>query len=366
MPIVVQQTVFGAAERSGKMLGRRRRRRVSPVFSKEGVVQPGPAVPAEIHAVKIDRGRMGRTCTTERYMALGDTTLSWRKRGDLTASRSLPIESITQITLGCPTTHGIAALEPWATLCLSAQVGKGRGSRLRRFYFGVTEPREARGLMMALQEKSYPGRAPVSLGQLLWQTARLRVVHRAKQASLAGIDYVRPRDVVRTLWRDALQHRRASAASPRQHDATKHSVRVAPAVDNSRSQTFETSPLGAFFTEKNHSGESKPLEAIWNPHRVTGARRQRQHRLSVPVLRPRTVGSTASRRNSVGDEPAVPSANPRPRTAGGVTSGKAGRRCSVGSIEGSVGQRRPRTAERMVTEIWKRPKSARPENHFWT
>ena len=165
--IIVQQTVFGAAERSGKMLGHRRRRRVSPLLSKEDVVPPPP--PAEIHAVKIDRGRMGRIYTAERYMLLGNDSLSWRKRGDARASRSLPIESITQITLGCTTTHGIAAAKPWTTLCLSAKVNKGRGSRLRRFYFGVTEPREARGLMMALQEKSYHCRAPVSLGQLLWQ-----------------------------------------------------------------------------------------------------------------------------------------------------------------------------------------------------
>eukprot|EP01043_Picozoa_sp_COSAG02_P010817 COSAG02_NODE_389_length_23251_cov_259.067640_9_plen_326_part_00 len=235
-------TMPGAAERSRKMLVRRRKRRISPVFSKEDVVAAA-AAPAEIHVVKIDRGRMGRVTTTERFMMLGDDALSWRKRGDATASRSLPIDSITQITLGCSTTHGIAATEPWATLRLSAEIGKGRGSQLRRFYFAVTEPREARGLMMALQEKSFPGRAPVSLGQLLWQTARLRAVHRAKKASLAGIDYVRPRDIVRTLWRDALQHRRVSAASSLQ-SADSSAV---PAVDGSRSRTFEESPLGLFF-----------------------------------------------------------------------------------------------------------------------
>jgi hypothetical protein len=196
---------------------------------------------AEIHVVKVDRGRMGRITTAERIMVLGDDALSWRKRGDAAASRSLPIESITQITLGCSMPHGIEATEPWATLCVSAKVDKGRGSKLRRFYFGVAEPRKARGLVMALQEKSFPGRAPVSLGQLLWHTARLRVVHRAKEASLAGIDYVRPRDIVRTLWRDVLQHRRASAASSL-HNAADSAV---PAVDDSRSRTFEASPLAS-------------------------------------------------------------------------------------------------------------------------
>ena len=73
MPVIVPQTLRGAAERAGRRLGRRRKRRVSPVLSQDELV----ASPTGVRAVKIDAGRMGRVTTSVRYIDLGEKALSW-------------------------------------------------------------------------------------------------------------------------------------------------------------------------------------------------------------------------------------------------------------------------------------------------
>lgn len=381
MPIVVPQTLRGPVERSGRRLGRRRKRRVSPIISKEDVA-PTPEATG-VRAVKIESKRGGGTATTVRYVYLGDDTLSWRKPKDTEPSRSLPIKSVTGIDLVCPAAFEHAAPDPGATLCLSAHVGSGRGRRLRRFYFALDEPREARTLIMDLQEKSF-GRdqVPISRGRLLWHTVRLRAQKRAKQAD-------RPvRAIVNDLWCVALQSCGGRECTHAGGSTTAERSSERAALDDRTKrelmfQNLELSPLGAFFPGKQRANKGRPsinsstglLGQVVCPHRQS----RRQHRHSAPVLQPSTASSSSRRRNSVSDVVAV-TVQQRPRTADGFPNANA-RRLAAGSAgqqrprtadepvsgharrsaTGSAGQQRPRTADRIASgNAWR---SASPQKH---
>jgi hypothetical protein len=356
MPIVAPQSLRGGGERRGRKAGLRRKRRVSPLVAATGGgrqqnaptrqcttqwdgEQGGPERPVGIRAIKLERGRLGVT-TGVRYISIDESGISW-KRGarDKADSRSVPFTAVDNISIGRAVSFG-RQFHPWNSVCLSARVGKGRATRLRSFYFSVPDAREARQVIMDVQHGVF-GResAPLSHGQLLWETARMRCAHRAKCNNTTVLE------ALRSLWRDA---RVARSARNDARTRTANCVAAAgiPVGYMGSRLALQSSPLGAFYPSAQPlrpKTAPAPTTRRAGPMAADPVQRRRLHRQSEPaVLRPRTAGAiTASRRNSVGDVPP----SDRPRTPDRIARGNARRSPSPQKRPASSGGSRPETME---------------------